>query len=65
MRLETFKERLPVVESGHGRRERHGAEGLDARVMPRAVAIVGDKHVIAVVGAEGGILAKLFGEAGF
>src|ERR1700676_4016376 len=44
--------------------ECHRAEGNDARVLPFAVGVVGDEHVVAVVGAEGRVFAEIFGEAG-
>ena len=64
MGFETFKEGLAVVEGGERGGEGHVGEGNDAGVVPGAVAIVGDEHVIGVIGAEGGVFAEVFGEAG-
>jgi len=62
--FEAFEEGLAVVQGRGGGGEFHRAEGDDARILPFAIGVVGDEHVVAVVGAEGGVLAEIFGEAG-
>src|SRR5579859_766478 len=62
--FETFEKGLAVVQRGGCWRELHWAERDNARVLPLAVGVVGDEHVVAVVGTEGRVFAESFGEAG-
>src|SRR6266446_7538880 len=65
MRLESFEDGLTVMERSQRGRKRDWAEGNDLRLFPGTRLPIGDEHVIAEGGAELGILAQGFREAGF
>ena len=61
MRFEAFEEGLAVVKCREGGGEFHGAEGDDTGLVPFAIVPIDEEHVVAVVGAEGGVFAEVFG----